>query len=386
MFTVKDNPIASFPSTKLYLDVGRLLFSSFFFTSPRLSSYFLYFIKMSFHHINESQKKTMALLHKRGLNATDIAKDLKVSLSTVSRHLQKMKNDPNYFNKKTFPKNRKPCLDDRGERHLVRAALLSPFKTFTELGRSGVAGRIISRKTVARVLKRHGITKKVARRKPGLKKSCKIARLQFAKAHQSWTISEWNKVLFSDESNFNTRKQSARLKVSRRIGESNTPQNIAYTFSSGTISCSVWGGIAGTQKTNLVFLSKGTTMNKDLYLDVLKHQVLPFMTENNIAIFMQDNAPCHTSKLTKGWLDQQNFLTMKWPPYSPDLNPIEHIWAWIKALLHKKKGHITNYSDLEREIRELWDEVDCAMLEKLFQSMPRRIAAVIDAKGGSIRY
>ena len=204
--TVKDNPIASFPSTKLYLDVGRLLFSSFFFTSPRLSSYFLYFIKMSFHHINESQKKTMALLHKRGLNATDIAKDLKVSLSTVSRHLQKMKNDPNYFNKKTFPKNRKPCLDDRGERHLVRAALLSPFKTFTELGRSGVAGRIISRKTVARVLKRHGITKKVARRKPGLKKSCKIARLQFAKAHQSWTISEWNKVLFSDESNFNTRK------------------------------------------------------------------------------------------------------------------------------------------------------------------------------------
>ena len=55
--TVKDNPIASFPSTKLYLDVGRLLVSSFFFTSPRLSSYFLYFIKMSFHHINESQKK-----------------------------------------------------------------------------------------------------------------------------------------------------------------------------------------------------------------------------------------------------------------------------------------------------------------------------------------
>ena len=55
--TVKDNSIASFPSTKLYLDVGRLLVSSFFFTSPRLSSYFLYFIKMSFHHINESQKK-----------------------------------------------------------------------------------------------------------------------------------------------------------------------------------------------------------------------------------------------------------------------------------------------------------------------------------------
>ena len=92
------------------------------------------------------KKKQWLFSIRRGLNATDIAKDLKVSLSTVSRHLQKMKNDPNYFNKKTFPKNRKPCLDDRGERHLVRAALLSPFKTFTELGRSGVAGRIIVEK------------------------------------------------------------------------------------------------------------------------------------------------------------------------------------------------------------------------------------------------
>jgi len=101
---------------------------------------------------------------------------------------------------------------------------------------------------------------------------------------------------------------------------------------------------------------------------------------------MQDNAPCHTSKLTKEWLDQQNFLTVKWPPYSPDLNPIEHIWVWIKSLWHKKKGHITNYSDLDKEIRELWDEVDCGMLEKLFQSMPRRKVSVIDAKGRSIRY
>ena len=105
----------------------------------------------------------------------------------------------------------------------------------------------------------------------------------------------------------------------------------------------VCGGITGAQKTDLVFLSKGITINKNLYLNCLKHQVLPFMTENNIAIFMQENAPCHTFKLTKGWLDQQKILTSKWPPYSPDINPIEHIWAWIKAHLHKKKCYITNY-------------------------------------------
>ena len=46
----------------------------------------------------------MAFVNKRGLNASDIAKVFWVSLSTISRHLQKMKNDSNYFNKKTFPK------------------------------------------------------------------------------------------------------------------------------------------------------------------------------------------------------------------------------------------------------------------------------------------
>lgn len=101
---------------------------------------------------------------------------------------------------------------------------------------------------------------------------------------------------------------------------------------------------------------------------------------------MKDNAPCHTSKLMKGWLDQQKILTMKWPACSLDLNPIKHFWAWIKAFLHKKKGPITKYLDLEIEIRELWSEVDCAMLERLFQSMPRRMAAVISTKGESMRY
>jgi len=75
---------------------------------------------------------------------------------------------PNYLNKKTFHKNREPCLNDRRERHLVREALLSPFKTFTELSYYGVDGRIISRKTVARVLDRFEITKEVARRRPRL--------------------------------------------------------------------------------------------------------------------------------------------------------------------------------------------------------------------------
>ena len=87
----------------------------------------------------------MAFVHKRGLNASDIAKVLWVSLSTISRHLQKMKNDSNHFNKKTFSQKSKSYLDDWGKTHLVREALSYTFKTFTELTHSDIVGRIISR-------------------------------------------------------------------------------------------------------------------------------------------------------------------------------------------------------------------------------------------------
>ena len=104
-----------------------------------------------------------------------------------------------------------------------------------------------------------------------------------------------------------------------------------------------------------------------------------------LAFFMQENPSCHTSKLKKGWLDQQKILTMKLLTYSPDFNSIEHIWAWIKGWLHKKKDHIINL-DLERKSRELWSEVDCAMFEKRFQHISRRMDTVINTKGRSIRY
>jgi hypothetical protein len=50
---------------------------------------------------------------------------------------------------------------------------------------------------------------------------------------------------------------------------------------------------------------------------------------------MQDNDPKHTAKMIKNYLDEQDFSVMSWPAQSPDLNPIENCWSYLKSKVYK---------------------------------------------------
>ena len=59
------------------------------------------------------------------------------------------------------------------------------------------------------------------------------------------------------------------------------------------------------------------------YIETLTRGLLPQYCPGQI--FMQDNAPIHNAKYAKGFLEKHGIRTIEWPPYSPDLNPIEHL-------------------------------------------------------------
>ena len=74
---------------------------------------------------------------------------------------------------------------------------------------------------------------------------------------------------------------------------------------------------------------------------------------------MQDNAGIYTSKAAKRWLESKRIRYIKWPAYSPDLNPIEHLWWHLKKRMFKHYPYFNNYSIAKEE----WDNFCKALQE-----------------------
>ena len=107
--------------------------------------------------------------------------------------------------------------------------------------------------------------------------------------------------------------------------------------------------------------------------------------ENNNWIFQQDNDPKHTSNVIKKYFANKKWEIMEWPAQSPDLNPIEHVWDQLeKAIRNRKPPKNTN--ELVSYLMEEWSNLDTDYLQKLVESMPQRVQAVIDSKGYPTKY
>ncbi|KAG3078758.1 hypothetical protein PI124_g19736 [Phytophthora idaei] len=73
---------------------------------------------------------------------------------------------------------------------------------------------------------------------------------------------------------------------------------------------------------------------------------------------------------------------MKWPARSPDLTPIENLWAILSRTVYNNgKKHYSSVAELRAAVLAAWDAVDEATLAKLVDSMPKRLVGMLDKKG-----
>ena len=91
---------------------------------------------------------------------------------------------------------------------------------------------------------------------------------------------------------------------------------------------------------------------------------------------------------TKHWsMEEKRVAIELWPGNSPDLNPIENCWDWMKKQLRNEQN-ITTIAELEEAITRLWTVrmADSDYLRSLVESMPRRLAEVIERGGNPTKY
>ena len=93
-------------------------------------------------------------------------------------------------------------------------------------------------------------------------------------------------------------------------------------------------------------------------------------------IFQQDNVPIHNSNSMKQWFSKQQFSVLSWPPQSPDLNPIENLYAILKRKLNQYDTPPNGILELWSRIEESFSFITIDDCKRLVETMPRQIVAV----------
>ncbi|UYV61919.1 hypothetical protein LAZ67_1007069, partial [Cordylochernes scorpioides] len=262
----------------------------------------------------------------------------------------------------------------RVDRRILRQAVAAPQATCTAILQhvQDTLDHSISTRTISRRWVANGLHSCRPLRRLPLTPPNRRQRLEWCRARSTW-MTEWHRVVFSDESRFCLSSDSRRVRVWRRRGERSNPAAIVERPTVRQRGILVWGAIAYDSRSPLLRI-QGTMTAQRYVDDVLPPVTLPYLQGVSNALYQQDNARPHTARISQQAL--QDVQMLPWPPYSPDLSPIEHVWDIIGRRLHAL-SQPRSEDELWQMVEREWRAIPQDAIRTLIDSLPRRVAACI---------
>lgn len=244
-----------------------------------------------------------------------------------------------------------------------------------------------SQPTASRRVKESELKNRTAAKKTFLTEERRQSRVIFALNYIYRNPQFWNRVIFTDEKTFQS-TYNGQIRVYR---PDNTRFEERYTnplaSRHGRFSVNVWGWIS-VHGPGVCWRIEGR-FNAGNYINILENILLPSAEQiypNNTFIFQQDNCPVHTANDVTHWFQTHNVEVLPWAAFSPDINPIENIWGIIVKKIYNRNFRPQNSDDLWEIIHACWEEMDPNIVSNIIQSIPKRLAQVIEKQGYMTKY
>jgi transposase len=333
--------------------------------------------------ISNDKENSVVQLLSQDLSVRKVAVQVGVSIATVSRVMRKHDVDH------TAKPGRPQILSDTDKRKILRDITSGSCDTAKQASTTlQDIGITVSPTTIRRALKEGGLHAAPKTKKPLLSKKHRQSRLDFANRHKDWTIADWRRVIWSDETKINRFGSDGRTWCWKSYGEAPSNRTCQATVKHGGGSLMVWGCMTAK---GIGYMTKiEGNMNADLYCQILRDELMKTLQYYDLdptgIIFQQDNDSKHTSKMAKACTNELGLKVLDWPAQSPDLNPIEHLWEHLKRQLNAWPTRPSGMLELWERVEKEWEAIDKDIILNLIDSMPSRVEAVQKAKGGPTKY
>lgn len=334
--------------------------------------------------LSKDQFVDILIRHGRGESISKLADEFHVHRSTLHRRIASYRDTGKLDRLKSSRRKKLSCTDLERIKHYVTK---NPFDTLVGVR---VALKLdISLSTISRICRDFGLRKRICPKKFYISPFNCEKRLSVAIRRSFWTVEKWKTIAFSDESGIDNAGYYRRY-VFRPAKSRYAPRYTYHPPNSSMrrrLNFFSYFSVHGTGQ--LVYYD---AMNSEVYCQCIRIMIddLKEKFGHEEFLVVHDNAAWSSSQYTRTFTRDHGYnrFFISIPPYSPDMNPIENLWAMLKhavredCFLHGR----TVGAAFKELVETKWSQIPLDTINKIYTGLPDRMKAIVDSRGELTKY